>query len=169
MDKQEQIDVLDTNIKKVIKKMLTEDNETKSNVSTDSAINEIINIIDENKLDSDDANNIEDDEIKVAARYNNDKIRMDLLTPYAMTQWALVLTKGAEKYAVRNWEIGNTTYGEYIGSALRHILSIMSGEDIDEETGLPHAAHIMCNMQFLLEHMNSGKIIDDRSNLYSKG
>src|SRR6187399_1313572 len=39
-------------------------------------------------------------------RHNKGKIRYDLLEPFAITELAKVFTKGAEKYADRNWEKG---------------------------------------------------------------
>ena len=39
-------------------------------------------------------------------RFNDGKSRYDLITPFALEQLAKVLTKGAEKYAERNWELG---------------------------------------------------------------
>ena len=37
-------------------------------------------------------------------RYNQNKLRYDLLEPFAIEQLAKVFTKGAEKYAPHNWE-----------------------------------------------------------------
>ena len=39
-------------------------------------------------------------------RFNTGKSRHDLVPQFAQEQYALVLTKGSEKYAERNWELG---------------------------------------------------------------
>lgn len=39
-------------------------------------------------------------------RYNQGKARHDLVPSFAQEQYALVLTKGSEKYEERNWERG---------------------------------------------------------------
>lgn len=73
-------------------------------------------------------------------RLNEGKLRFDLVHPYAHEQMVRVLTKGAEKYAPRNWERG-MAWSNVIASLKRHLQAIESGEDFDTETGELHAAH----------------------------
>ena len=70
-------------------------------------------------------------------RYNEGKLRLDLITPQIIKGIGDVLTKGAEKYADRNWELG-MSWSKVIASLKRHLLAIEKGEDYDKETGLLH-------------------------------
>jgi len=41
-------------------------------------------------------------------------------------------------------------HSRLIAAALRHTVAIADGEIVDPESGLPHAAHAMCCVMFLL-------------------
>ena len=84
-------------------------------------------------------------------RDNAGKDRWDLLPTDAVEQVVKVLTRGAEKYAERNWERG-MKWSICQGSMMRHIAKSAKGERIDPETGLPHMAHVACNALFLLTY-----------------
>lgn len=101
-------------------------------------------------------------------RFNTGKTRHDLVPPFAQEQYAKVLTKGSEKYAERNWEKG-MPWSKVISSLKRHVLKIESGEDYDEETGLLHSAHVMCNAAFLTEYYKINPKGDDRPHWYTNG
>lgn len=103
----------------------------------------------------------------VGLRYNGDKDRLDLLSPYALKQAARVMTKGAKKYKLRNWENG-LSLSETAGSLLRHITSWMAGEDHDEETGELHMAHAMVNAMMIVHLQKYYPQGDDRPHQYLK-
>ena len=63
---------------------------------------------------------------------------------------AEVLTFGAKKYKPNNWR-NNTDLSRYEGALLRHFEAYRMGEILDEETGMPHLAHALTNLVFLLE------------------
>jgi 5'(3')-deoxyribonucleotidase len=100
-------------------------------------------------------------------RFNTGKTRHDLVPAFAQEQYAMVLTKGSEKYAERNWELG-MKWSKVIASMKRHIQAFESGEDYDKETGLLHTAHIMCNAGFLTEYYKIYPQGDDRPHKYLK-
>ena len=79
------------------------------------------------------------------------KPRMDLISPEMMTSLGEVLAHGAAKYGAGNWEAG-AEYSRYFAAAQRHLWAWQSGEDIDEESGLPHLSHAMCCLMFLLTY-----------------
>lgn len=83
-------------------------------------------------------------------KFDTDKIRYDLIPPKAMRHLAKVLTFGAKKYKPNNWR-NNTDLSRYEGALLRHFEAYRMGELIDEETGMPHLAHALTNLVFLLE------------------
>jgi len=94
-------------------------------------------------------------------RFDQGKIRVDLLSPISMQGCASVLTFGANKYEEHNWRKG-MKWSRVIGSLLRHTFLFMAGEDIDKESGLPHVDHIGCNAMFLQEYFRLHKNLDDR-------
>lgn len=100
-------------------------------------------------------------------RFNEGKTRHDLVPAFAQEQYARVLTKGSEKYAERNWELG-MKWSKVLASMKRHILTFERGEDYDKETGLLHTAHIMCNSAFLTEYYRIYPQGDDRPHEYLK-
>lgn len=100
-------------------------------------------------------------------RFNEGKPRYDLIPAFAQEQYANVLTKGAAKYAERNWELG-MKWSKVLASLERHLAAIKKGEDYDKETGLLHSAHIMCNAAFLTEYYKIFPQGDDRPHTYLK-
>ena len=110
--------------------------------------------------------NPEFDEIR-GLRYNSDKLRYDLIPPLAQRECAKVWTKGLDKYPAGNWEKG-MPWSEVIASALRHLEAIRLGEDIDQESGCLHAAHLQCNAQMLTEYYFTKKEFDNRKKYETK-
>ena len=100
-------------------------------------------------------------------RYNKDKTRYDLIPPYAQQQYARVLTEGAKKYELRNWEKG-MPWTTVLASLKRHVAAFEFGNDLDPETGVLHTAHIMCNAAFLTEYYRIYPQGDDRPHMYLK-
>ena len=82
---------------------------------------------------------------------DNDKARYDLIPADALEDLAKVLTFGAKKYSAENWRIVGDGDSRYFAAAQRHMWAWKRGEENDPESGLPHLAHAMCCMAFLLE------------------
>ena len=72
-----------------------------------------------------------------------------------------VLTYGAEKYDVRDWEQGND-WGKYVAALMRHLCKWMGGEDVDPESGLHHMDHVLCNAAILVTYIKRGVGVDSR-------
>jgi hypothetical protein len=100
-------------------------------------------------------------EKKEGLRYNEGKPRVDLVPPSAILELAKVLTVGAKKYEVRNWEKG-MDHSKCYASAMRHLLKYWAGEDRDEETGELHLSHVLTNIAFLIEYQKTCPHLDDR-------
>jgi len=108
-------------------------------------------------------------------RYNQGKIRMDLLEPYAIEQLAKVFTKGAEKYADNNWLQG-MKWSKMVASLKRHLLAFEKGKDFDfdpncpdcqtgtckNHTGLLHMAQVAWNAMGLVSYYKYHPEMDDR-------
>lgn len=54
---------------------------------------------------------------------------------------------------VENWKKG-LDQKEILDSLTRHLFALISGEENDPESGLPHIGHIMCNSLFYQYHKN---------------
>ena len=98
-------------------------------------------------------------------RFNQGKTRFELAPTFAQEQYAKVLTMGAEKYGDHNWREG-MDWTKILASLERHLHYIKSGEDTDKESGLLHAAHIMCNAAFLCEYYKIFPQGDNRPHQY---
>jgi hypothetical protein len=96
-----------------------------------------------------------------AMKFDGEKPMMDLLDRHAIEELSKVLTFGAQKYASHNWRNG-LEYSRLIAAALRHIHAFNDGEDLDPESGLPHPAHAMCCLMFLLGTMKHKPEMDNR-------
>lgn len=92
-----------------------------------------------------------EEEPQQGLKYDQDKIRMDLLEiglAEPLEAVAEVLTYGAKKYADNSWQ--GVEPKRYIAAMHRHLNKYYRGEGCDEESGLSHMAHAACNALFLL-------------------
>lgn len=97
----------------------------------------------------------------MAIRYDDGKLRMELVPPVVVEAIAEVLTMGAGKYGERNWEKG-MLWSRCIGSLMRHLFAFLRGEDIDSESGLLHISHVLCNAAFIRQYYATHPELDDR-------
>ena len=98
-------------------------------------------------------------------RYNEGKLRQDLLPAYAIDRVAEVLSKGSIKYSPRNWENG-MSWTSVVASLKRHLSAFEQGEDFDNETKLLHIAHVATNALFLTQYTKTYPMGDDRPHSY---
>lgn len=89
--------------------------------------------------------------------------RMDLLPYLSLMEIAKVYGFGAEKYAPHNWRKGYD-WSLSFAALQRHLVLFWEGEELDEESGLPHLAHAGFHLLALLEFSNKEryKDLDDR-------
>jgi len=95
------------------------------------------------------------------ARYNSGKADLSLIPLATLQDEARVWEYGKKKYAAWNWAKGMPWSVPY-ACALRHLAAWQSGEDIDSESGLPHLAHVMCNLRMLTLYSKTYLEGDDR-------
>lgn len=84
-------------------------------------------------------------------RKDDGKNKLDLIPPEWIWALGAVLTQGAEKYAVRNWERG-MAWSKMIGCGLRHVFKFVCGERYDPESGCHHLAHAAWNFLALMTY-----------------
>lgn len=96
-----------------------------------------------------------------AMRFDDDKLRLDLIPVEALIELARVYSMGAIKYDDDNWRKG-MPWSKCIRATLSHFFKWRSGQVIDPETGCHHLAQVAWNALTLLvyELNKSGK--DDR-------
>jgi hypothetical protein len=95
-------------------------------------------------------------------KFDTGKPQFSLIPVSAITEEALVLAYGAEKYGRDNWRKG-MDWTRLIDAALRHIYAFSNGEDLDLETGRHHLAHARCELAFLIEYATTHPELDDRA------
>jgi hypothetical protein len=94
-------------------------------------------------------------------RFDQGKLRLDLIPPEVMLYLGRVFTHGAGKYGDNNWLKG-MDWHRMIGAAKRHFLKWELGQMYDTDSGEPNLALAAWNILGLLvyEQRNIGK--DDR-------
>jgi hypothetical protein len=97
-------------------------------------------------------------------KFDNDKPRMDLLSPIFIDGLSKVLNFGAKKYKANDWRKG-IEQSRLIGAALRHLFAYLRGEDNDPESGLCHLYHAGCCVMFAAELRETHPELDDRYKL----
>lgn len=95
------------------------------------------------------------------------KLRYDLLDPQPIEDLVRVLTAGAAKYGDSNWKQVENAENRYYAAMLRHVQAWRQGEKQDKEDGLPHLAHAMCCLMFLMwieEEREKEKVVLTKDN-----
>lgn len=88
---------------------------------------------------------------KQALRYNTGKLQWSMVDFKSLEPMVKVLEFGAQKYDRDNWKKGFDRR-QVLESMMRHLTSLMDGEDIDNESGISHMGHIQCNAMFFNYH-----------------
>lgn len=110
--------------------------------------------------------------LKEGAKYDEGKLRIELIPGEFIFATAAILTFGASKYAARNWEKG-ISWGRVFGALNRHLWAWWQGKaptvksflfgDLDLETGKSHLWHACCCLAFLVAYEERGMSkFDDR-------
>lgn len=97
-------------------------------------------------------------------KFDDNKPRIDLFPPEALTGISTILGIGAKKYGERNWEQG-MDWGRIYAANMRHLLAWWGGQENDDGpggTGKPHLWHAGCNTAFLIAYAARGVGTDDR-------
>lgn len=83
-------------------------------------------------------------------KFDAGKHRFSLLPVGPLRQLVAVLELGASKYGVENWKQLDNPRDRFFNAACRHLWAWWGGEKLDPESGLPHLAHVACNVFFLM-------------------
>jgi hypothetical protein len=97
-----------------------------------------------------------------AKHYDDGKLGLQwILSMSGIEDVAKVGDYGAKKYTQGNWR-GGSSWMRFAGSCTRHLYRYISGELLDNESGLPHLAHCAYDCLILLTWAREGKGTDDR-------
>jgi hypothetical protein len=104
---------------------------------------------------------------KGGVKFDAGKPMMSLISSKFLVGLAKALTYGAKKYAkdgksgAHNWRKGLSISRTY-DALQRHLVAWNDGENIDEDSGLPHLYLAACELMFITETMETKPHLDDR-------
>lgn len=85
-----------------------------------------------------------------SAKADKGKLELSLVNPELVKAVAEVRMYGTEKYGdSENWR--KVEPKRYVDALYRRLLAYIEGNEVDEESGLSHLAHMACNISFLLD------------------
>lgn len=87
---------------------------------------------------------------KKGKKYDQGKLRFELIPPVAIEEIAKVQTFGANKYGANSWQNLENAEERYLGALYRHLNAHQQGETFDLESGLSHLSHALTNLVFLV-------------------
>jgi len=87
---------------------------------------------------------------KNGLKFDQEKLRWDLLPVGTVTQIIKVLMFGSAKYSDNNWKKVDMLKQRYYNALMRHINAWWEGEKLDPETNMHHLAHAGCCILFLI-------------------
>lgn len=90
-------------------------------------------------------------------KFDEEKLRYDLIPTVAEEELAKVLTYGARKYMPNSWQLLENFKNRYYAAARRHLTAYRDGEHLDPESGLSHLSHALTCLAFLVweEHQEN--------------
>lgn len=78
-------------------------------------------------------------------KYDQGKLRWDLLPLNLIEKVVEIYTFGAEKYGPNTWQNLEDGYNRYKAAMFRHLMEFENGNVIDDESGMEHLAHMVWN------------------------
>lgn len=90
-----------------------------------------------------------------ALKYDENKLRWDLLPLPEIEDIVRVYTSGASKYGENTWQGLEDGYNRYKAAMFRHLVEYEKGNTKDEETGCLHLAQVAWNAIAML-HISKG-------------
>lgn len=89
-------------------------------------------------------------------------VSMKELHPSTVYTFAAGLYEGARKHGRHNYRAIGARASVYYDAAMRHLAAHASGETIDPDSGLPHAAKAVCSLLVLMDAILMNNYTDDR-------
>ena len=105
-------------------------------------------------------------------KFDEGKVRMDLIPPELLFAVGRILTYGADKYGDRHWEKG-MRWSRVFAAMMRHMWAWWGGKgpttksflfgELDDETSYSHLWHASACISFLIAYEERGVGEDDRA------
>lgn len=80
----------------------------------------------------------------------------------AVLYMALAFMDGARKYGPFNWRTKSVTASIYIDACKRHLDAWFDGEELAEDSKMPHLAHALACIAIIVDAKECGVLLDDR-------
>lgn len=90
------------------------------------------------------------------------KVQLNLVPPASKIYQAQAMEDGAVKYGPYNWRDKKVIASIYIGALQRHIDQWYDGENLSEDSGVPHLGHALACIGIIVDALETGNLIDDR-------
>ena len=88
------------------------------------------------------SNGLTEDKVE-GMKFDEDKLRYDLIPPEILLWLAELYTHGAKKYAPNNWK--NVSIEQYVAAFHRHFNDWRLGIDLDKDSSMHHLKHALWN------------------------
>lgn len=89
------------------------------------------------------SNGLTEDKVE-GMKFDEDKLRYDLIPPEVLLWLAELYTHGAKKYAPDNWKKVSTE--KYVAAFHRHFNDWRLGIDLDKDSSMHHLKHALWNI-----------------------
>lgn len=97
------------------------------------------------------------------------KVPFHVIPSPVMAELGLSMLEGALKYGSHNYRSIGVRTSTYYDACLRHLNAFWEGEDVDQESGLPHIVKAMACLAVLRDSQMFGNVVDDRPPSYPDG
>ena len=95
--------------------------------------------------------------------YGLAKVPLSTLPLASLPIMAMAMKGGAQDYGIQNYRKEKVQGRVYLEAALRHLLALLDGEDIDPKRGIHHGGFIMATIGIYLDALVNGNLIDNRA------
>jgi hypothetical protein len=90
------------------------------------------------------------------------KAPLRYVPPALMLAAARAMENGALKYGPFNWRDQPVEVVTYVEAVLRHLFAFLDGQDLAEDSGLPHIDHAIAGLGIIADARALGTLIDNR-------
>jgi len=87
---------------------------------------------------------------------------LSVIPPAALVYLGLAMQDGAKKYGPYNWRETKIETMVYIDAAMRHLMEWSDGQEVAEDSGVPHLAHAMATIAILVDAIENDSVIETR-------
>lgn len=101
-------------------------------------------------------------------KYDQGKLRWDLLPLNLIEKIVEIYTFGAEKYGPNTWQNLEDGYNRYKAAMFRHLMEFEKGNVVDDESGREHLAHMVWNSIAMLYMSDNTYNIMSHTEMYIK-